>query len=895
MVSMADQILANKRFVFSSEAFGADKFAVVEMEGFESISQPFRFVLTLVSDDASIDFDSMLSHPATFEIYGPEGEIRTPRHGILAEFEQLHRADGYVFYRAVLVPRLWRLSLFRLSEVYLGEQSIVDTLRTVLENGRLTSADYEFRLTGTYRPRSFVCQYQETYLDFLSRWMEKEGIYYCFDHSGGTEKIVIVDDKVMIESRALPVSYRPDDSLDTGVAADSVRDFVCRQRPLPHEVVLQGYNYRKAALQLKASATVSDSGIGEVVLHGENFRTQDEGERYAKLRAQEIVCASKVFSGEGAAMGLRAGYFCALSHHYRDDFNGEYLVTEVHHQGSQAGALLSGLASPYSDGARGGEIAYRNGFRAIPAATQFRPERVTAKPRVAGTMNATIDGQRDGQYAELDEFGQYKVQLPFDVTDKNPNKGSARLRMATPYAGTDHGMHFPLHKDAEVLLSFIDGDPDQPVIVGSLPNSENPSVVTQDIAEANRISTAGGNQVYMGDGKGKEAIWLHSPSHNGSVGIGSTDPKGGGGLWMATAGSSERVTVGANNGVTVGPTTAITVGTSVALSAGVDSNYTLGANVGATWGQNVQWAGGRTVSLGDAETVLLKTDARLQGSATLRLSGGMQPAIDTAVQAAKKSVLRAAQISTAVNAALGVAAGATVTAGVYRSGGEKTAGKLDIANPWGYGATAEHMAGAVCSGLNLFRVLRNAGNSIAAAVAAAPTYSSNIDLDISGITAMAGTAVAGGQLKLTPLTGEFSVTNAVGKGSVDVTSANVTVTAADTNKVVVDSQGVAATGAAASIEGTCTASFKAGTSASVTGGTGVGIKADTGAVSIEATTGSVDVKADAGVSVEAVSKVSIAGARLQVVTDKSLTLNAGRFFSATAKFTRIGGGVVRIG
>ncbi|CAM2178098.1 type VI secretion system secreted protein VgrG [Paraburkholderia sacchari] len=895
MVSMADRILANKRFAFSSEAFGADKFSVVEMEGFESISQPFRFVLTLVSDDASIDFDAMLSHPATFEIYGPEGEIRTPRHGILAEFEQLHRVDGYVFYRAVLVPRLWRLSLFRISEVYLGEQSIVDTLRTVLENGRLNSADYEFRLTGTYRPRSFVCQYQETYLDFLSRWMEKEGIYYYFDHSGSTEKLVIVDDKVMLDAQALPVSYRPDDSLDTGVAADSVRDFVCRQRPLPHEVVLQDYNYRKAALQLKARATVSDSGIGEVVLYGENFRTQDEGQRYAKLRAQEIVCASKVFSGEGTAMGLRAGYFCTLSHHYRDDFNGEYLVTEVHHQGSQAGALLSGVATPYSDGARGGEIAYRNSFRAIPAATQFRPERVTAKPRVAGTMNATIDGEGDGQYAELDEFGQYKVQLPFDVTDKNPNKGSARLRMATPYAGTDHGMHFPLHKDAEVLLSFIDGDPDQPVIVGSLPNSENPSMVTQDIAQANRISTAGGNQLYMGDGEGKEVIWLHSPFHNSSMGIGSTDPKGGGSLWMATAGTSESVTVGANNGVTVGPKTAITVGTSVALSAGVNSNYTLGSNVNVTWGENVGWTGGRNVSLSDAETVMLKTDAKLQGSTTLKLSGGMQPAVDAAVQAAKKSVLRAAQISSAVNAALGVAAGGTVTAGVYLGGGEKTNGKLDISNPWGYGTVAGQMAGAVATGLNLFRVLRNAGNSIAAAVAAAPTYSSNIDLDISGITAMAGVAAAGGQLKLTPLTGEFSVTNAAAKGSIDVTSLSVTVTAAATNTVVVDGQGVAAKGAMASLEGTSTASVKAGTSASVTGGTGVDVKATTGPVSIEATAGAVGVKAGAGVSVEATSTVSIKGAKLSVVADMDVALEAGNVFRLNAAAVKINGRLIQLG
>jgi type VI secretion system secreted protein VgrG len=862
MNALADRILANRRFDFTSEAFGADKFAVVEMEGFESISQPFRFVLTLVSDDASIDFDTMLSHRASFVIYGPEGGIRAPYHGILAEFEQLHRVDGYVFYRAVLVPRLWRLSLFRISEVYLDERPITDTVRGVLETGRLNSADYEFRLTGDYRPRTFVCQYQETYLDFVSRWLEKEGIYYYFDHSGGADKLVVIDDKIMHAAEALPVAYRPDDSLDTGLAADSVRDFVCRQKPLPHEVVLQDYNYRKAAVQLKARATVSDSDIGEVMLYGENFRDQREGDRYAKLRAQELVCGGKVYSGEGTALGLRSGFFFTLAHHYRDDFNGRYLVTEVHHQGSQAGALLSGVTSPYSEGARGGEIVYRNSFRAIPAATQFRPERVTAKPRVAGTMNATIDSEGDGQYAELDEYGQYKVQLPFDKTDKNANKSSARLRMATPYAGTDHGMHFPLHKDAEVLLSFIDGDPDQPVIVGSLANSENPNVVTQDIAQANRISTAGGNQLYMGDGEGKEVIWLHSPFHNSSIGIGSTDPKGGGSLWMATAGTSETVTVGASNAVTVGPKTAITAGTSVALSGGVNSNYTLGSNLNVAWGQNVAWNAGRSVSLSDAETVLLKTAAKLQGSTSVKISGGMDPTVNTAVEAAKKSILRAAQISTAVNAALGVAAGFTVAAGAASAGGDSTKGKLDLNDPWSYGTTAGQVAGATLAGLNLYRVLKNGGNAIADAVSAAPAYWSNIDLDLTGIKATAVVPEfpdSGGEVSITPLEASMTVKGVPGVASwVTVTPEAVNVEATTAVNMTSDLD----------------VSTKAVGKVSITAGDGVSVKAAGSAVVNGAT-----------VTVDAIAKFSA------VSTNISMQADAG--FSVTSPQVKFNGSSLR--
>ncbi|WP_321946676.1 type VI secretion system Vgr family protein [Paraburkholderia sp. J10-1] len=572
MDSAASQITANRRFDFRSSAFAKDndKFEVVEMEGFESISRPFRFTLTLSSSDAAIDFDLMLRNPATFTIYGPERTLSTPYHGVLAEFEQLHRADGYVFYRAVLVPRLWRLSLYRLSEVYLQEQTIPELIESILKKAKTGGPDdFEFNLKGSYRQRSFVCQYEETDLDFISRWMEKEGIYYYFDHSGKAEKLLLIDDKIKQAPGALKVSYRPDDTLDTGVAADSVRNLVCRQKPLPEAVVLQDYNYCKANVDLTARKEVSADGFGEVTIYGENFLDADEGIRYASLRAEEIICGAKVFSGEGVAVGLRSGYAIELTGHYRGSFNGSYLVTEVHHEGSQAGAQLNGVSNPSSSSGRSNEIVYRNSFRAIPLDIQFRAERVTAKPRVAGTMNAKIDSEGKGEYADLDEFGQYKVQLLFDKTDKDPNKGSARLRMATPYSGTNHGMHFPLHKDAEVLLSFIDGDPDQPVIVGSLPNSENPNVVTQANESQNVIETAGGNRVQLDDAKGDESIWLHSPAGKSSIGIGSTTMAGGdGSLWFGTAGSS---------GSLAATTTSSISGIANSVVAGVSSSVTAGS------------------------------------------------------------------------------------------------------------------------------------------------------------------------------------------------------------------------------------------------------------------------------------------------------------------------------
>lgn len=725
--------LANKRFEFDSKAYGDDKFAVVEMQGYEALSKPFRFTLTLVSDDATIDFEKMLSNPATFRIYAPDGTDPVPYHGVLEEFDQLHRADGYIFYRAVLVPRLWRLSLYRISEVYLNEKSIPDTLEAVLKNGRLTTADYEMKLSGSYRPRSFVCQFQETHLDFLSRWMEKEGMYYYFDHSGTADKLVVVDSRTMHDASALRVDYRPADELETGHSANAVQDFVCRQRPLPYQVVLQDFNYRKAAVQLKVNAIVSEQGVGDVMLYGENFRDADEGNRYAKLRAEEILCGAKTFFAQASAVGVRSGYFLQLDRHYRNDFNGRYLVTEVEHHGSQAGALLHGMKNPFTTAfttdTQAGETSYHNSFRAIPAGVQFRPERSTAKPRVAGTMSATIDSEGSGEYAELDEYGQYKVQLPFDQTDKNANKASARIRMASPYAGNDHGMHFPLHKDTEVLLSFIDGDPDQPVIVGAVPNSENPNVVRQDNAHENRIATAGGNQLYMGDSKEKEVIWLHSPFHNSSIGIGSIDPKGGGSLLTSTAGSSESLTVGVSNSITLGAKNTVVAGLQNNLSASITNNLSLGANVGFTCSSDMNWKVGRNVTLDDTETVSLKLDAKLLATNACLISGGQRAAVKETVEALKENVKTAVITALAANAALAAAAGVAIDSQVDDSTGKS--------KPWagwapGVAPALTAMSGLV-SGVIVHHTLAEAAKAIAEAVAHDNTYASNIKVDGAGI------------------------------------------------------------------------------------------------------------------------------------------------------------------
>jgi type VI secretion system secreted protein VgrG len=257
----------------------------------------------------------------------------------------------------------------------------------------------------------------------------------------------------------------------------------------------------------------------------------------AKLYAESELCRREVYRGEGSVPYVCPGFTFALEDHYRGDFNREYLTLDVEHEGNQTGYLLAGLTREGEPR----EIYYRNSFAAIPSAAQFRPERSTPRPRIAGMIPAKIDASGSGRYAELDNMGRYKVILPFDTSGRKDGKASAWVRMASPYAGADHGMHFPLHKGTEVLLTFMDGNPDRPVIAAAAPNPETPSVVNADDETMAKITTAGGNSIHIEDRGGSERILMHAPKQQSFIRIGApNDPAVDDGYAVSDWGIAER-------------------------------------------------------------------------------------------------------------------------------------------------------------------------------------------------------------------------------------------------------------------------------------------------------------------------------------------------------------------
>jgi type VI secretion system secreted protein VgrG len=519
-----------RRFTFQSHVLPEETFSVVSFKGIEGISRLYEFDITLVSDDPDIDIGAVLKNGITFKIL--HEDVEEVFHGIPAFFELLREVDEKVFYRTLLVPRLWMSDQEHENQLFL-DKSVPDVIEEIFKQAGLSSADYDFKLTGSYRSWEYICQYRETDFNFISRWMEREGIYYFFQQTDAGEKIIVTDKSMVHEDIATDstIYYSPPSAL-LPTEEEAIEELVCRQTRLPKKVVLKDYNYRKPSLEMTGEAMVDPNSRATVYIYGEHFKTPEEGNALARIRAEEILCREKVFFGQSTAPALRSGFLFTLEDHYRDSCNQKYLILEVEHEGRQTGYMVSGFEEMMSEEEE--ELVYRNRFMAIPADIQFRPERRAEKPRFYGTMNARIDASGDGKYAEIDEWGRYKVILPFDMTGKGGGKASRWIRMAQPYAGAGFGMHFPLHKGTEVLLTFIDGDPDRPIISVSVPNPETQSPVTGENQTQCVIRTGGGNQIRIEDKDGKQQMRIECPTENSYVRAGAQDGKIPSGLHMNT-------------------------------------------------------------------------------------------------------------------------------------------------------------------------------------------------------------------------------------------------------------------------------------------------------------------------------------------------------------------------
>jgi type VI secretion system secreted protein VgrG len=490
---------------FISGAMKDDDVRLVGAVGRERLSRLFEFDLVLsraagpYSDD---ELDALLRAPCAITLGTKPGDVV---HGLLASIEQVDaERQESARYLARLVPNAWLLTQTRSSRIY-QDTNVPDMVAGILKRyGMREGTDFEIHseLAAKSPTREYVAQYQESDWDFIQRWLEQEGFFYWFAHGKSAEKLVIADSNHAATPIDDPshVSYRERNNLTTGGAA-TVWSWNLRQRRIPSRVSVQDYNYRTPSAVLYVSETVDATrGFGAVSYYGEHFKDKDTGKAIAKLRAERILCERRTFAARTDCSRFRVGHSFQLENHYEGSFDARYLITGIEHRVGYPVLSPGGLSSGAERDAAGDlPQRYLAAFEAIPADVAYRPERVTPWPRINGVMHGHIDADTSGDYAMIDGQGRYRVRLPFDLAGGKGSKASRWIRMAQPYSGAGYGTHHPLHKGTEVLIAYVDGDPDRPIIVGSVPNphTQSPSVggnATQSVTQ-----TASGIRIEMED------------------------------------------------------------------------------------------------------------------------------------------------------------------------------------------------------------------------------------------------------------------------------------------------------------------------------------------------------------------------------------------------------------
>lgn len=510
-------------YKFVVNGLNESSFTLIQFEGFEAISSLYEYTLEIKhseTDPESLTED-LLKKRCQLQTFLNDKLLKT-LHGVIAEVaESRYLSDG-VIYHVKLVPNIWNLRHFETNEVYIN-QSIPEIIDTVMEEfGLATEIDYQQDISSALETTKweFKLQYKEQHLDFLQRITERDGIYYYFEHGDNNEVIVYSDQECAAAEH--DIDFAPAGSSENVDKPFSVSNFICRSKRLPKNIRFRDYNPLTPSQDIAAETSIDTDGEGCINLYGLNIRTAAEATRLADTHAQAFKCRKHQFIGEGNLPILNAGHVFSLKKHPRDKYNTDYLVTEMQVSGANISYFQQNheSAPPVSN----------CNFTCIKASEQFVPMMKAEKPVITGTLHAIIDGDGStGDHAMIDKFGRYKVKLPFDRKNNEDAKASHWIRMAQPFGGEDEGMHFPLRKDTNVLLSFIGGDPDNPVIASTIGDgADQSSVVSEDNHTNKVIKTAKGNKIEIEDLEGSNRIKLESLHSNTYFHLGAPNAAGDG-------------------------------------------------------------------------------------------------------------------------------------------------------------------------------------------------------------------------------------------------------------------------------------------------------------------------------------------------------------------------------
>jgi len=479
---------------------GKDVLLITSMSGTEQLGRPFRFELELSSEDYQIKYADIVGQNVTIRLNLSEDKTRY-FNGFVSRFTQTLSAGGLANYRATVVPWLWFLTRTADCRIF-QEKTVPDIIEDVFREHGFT--DFERSLSGSYRTWLYCVQYRETDFNFVSRLMDK--------HENGKHSLVLADSAGAHEPypELEELEYHP---ADKGTKIEEcISDWVVGTHLQPGSYALKDFDFENTKKDLQARAKVERehaSATFEIYDYpGEYTEVKPDGEDYARKRIEELQAQYEVIRAESDARGVCTGCTFKLIDHPRDDQNKKYLITSADYN-INAGEFYSGSQT-------GGEGLYTCSFTAIDATQPFRAARITPKPSIPGPQTAMVVG-KSGEEIWTDEYGRVKVQFHWDRYGKADENSSCWIRVAQVWAGKNWGAMYIPRIGQEVIIEFLEGDPDQPIITGrvynadAMPPCKLPSEKTKSTLKSNSSKGGGGfNEIRFEDKKGDEQIFIHA-------------------------------------------------------------------------------------------------------------------------------------------------------------------------------------------------------------------------------------------------------------------------------------------------------------------------------------------------------------------------------------------------
>lgn len=470
--------------------FGTDDLLVDTLEGVEGLSEPFSFTLKMRSGSTSLDAATIIGKTVTVTIAGDGGPTRYI-NGIATRFVQTGGDREFADYEAEVRPKLWLLTLSRDRKIY-QNKSVKDILEAVLGDFGVT---FQSKLTGTYTALDYCVQYDETAFEFVSRLMERAGIFYFFTFTSSTHTMVLADaSSAHVDcTGAASIRFFPETGDRTEL--DMVSRFAHETRLVLKQATVSDRDYLTPSTSLEGTNTASD-GSGETYDFPAGHTTAATATSLAKLRVEAARATGQVLRGNGYAYPFTAGTKFTLQDHFVSSLNTSYILVRVRHE------------------ARGN--LYTNAFEAIAATVTYRPPLLAPAPRAYGAETALVTGP-SGEEIWTDKYGRIKIQFYWDRDGKKDDNSSLWVRVAQSMAGKGFGTLFVPRVGQEVVVSYIDGNPERPLVTGCVYNGENTTPVTLPanqtqstiLTRSSKTGTAG-NELRFEDKKDSEQVYLHA-------------------------------------------------------------------------------------------------------------------------------------------------------------------------------------------------------------------------------------------------------------------------------------------------------------------------------------------------------------------------------------------------